>query len=197
MTASAAAGRDPIIVVSGLPRSGTSLMMQMLAAGGVPTMTDGQRVADPDNPRGYLEDERVKRLQQDARWLPEARGQAIKVISQLLTALPASETYRVIFMRRDLEEVLASQAKMLARAGRPGGDPAKLRAAFTTHQTRLQEWLPAQSHLTVLELDYAAVVADPGSAASQIAQFLSAPLDEAAMAAAVDPQLYRNRGPNG
>lgn len=183
-----------IIVVSGLPRSGTSLIMQMLAAGGVPLVTDGQRSADEDNPRGYFEDERVKRLQQGAEWLAEARGRAVKIISQLLFSLPPGETYRIILMRRNLDEILASQAAMLERSGRAGADPQAIRKAFAAHLTRLEAWLPQQPHLTALSLEYAATIGDPQAAAARIAEFLQRPLDVTAMAAAVDPALYRNRG---
>src|SRR5262249_30630691 len=102
-----------IIIVSGLPRSGTSLMMQMLDGGGVPVLTDNIRAADTDNPRGYYEFEPVKATKRDATWLPAARGKAVKMVSQLLYHLPPGETYRVLFLERDLEEVLASQEKML------------------------------------------------------------------------------------
>src|SRR5437660_12828449 len=107
-----------IIIVSGLPRSGTSLMMQMLENGGVPVVTDHIRTADTDNPRGYYEFEQVKKIKQDASWLPATRGKAVKMVSQLLYDLPTSERYKIIFMERDLDEVLASQEKMLERLGR-------------------------------------------------------------------------------
>src|SRR5262245_20267166 len=110
---------NEIIVVSGLPRSGTSLMMQMLDRGGIPAVTDRLRAADEDNPRGYYEFEAVKRTKQDASWLPAARGRAVKLVSSLLYDLPNSEAYRVLFMQRDMDEVLESQEKMLARLGRP------------------------------------------------------------------------------
>ncbi len=108
-----------IVVVSGLPRSGTSLMMQMLAAGGMEVVSDHQRRPDVDNPRGYWELEQVKRIQRDTSWIPQTRGKAFKMISQLLYQLPSTESYRIIFMQRDLDEVLASQEKMLARRNRP------------------------------------------------------------------------------
>ena len=106
---------NEIIIVSGLPRSGTSLMMQMLDNGGVPVVTDHIRTADTDNPRGYYEFEQVKKIKEDVSWLPETRGKAFKMVSQLLYELPASERYRIIFMERDLDEMLLSQEKMLAR----------------------------------------------------------------------------------
>ena len=108
-----------IIIVSGLPRCGTSLMMQMLVQGGFEAVTDHIRAADTDNPRGYYELEKVKKLKEDASWLPETRGKVVKMVSQLLFDLPAGERYRVIFMQRDLDEMLASQEKMLERLNRP------------------------------------------------------------------------------
>src|SRR5690349_19374505 len=119
-----------IIIVSGLPRSGTSLMMQMLAGGGVEILTDAIRTADDDNPRGYLEFEPVKKTKQDSSWVPAARGKAVKMVSQLLYDLPPAERYRIIFMSRDLDEVLASQEKMLARLGRPAAPRERMKKAF-------------------------------------------------------------------
>lgn len=135
------AAEQPVIVVSGLPRSGTSLMMRMLAAGGVPLLTDGQRTADEDNPYGYFEYEPVKALQRDATWLPQARGKAIKIISQLLPTLPPDVPYRVLFMRRELREVLASQRQMLVRRGKPSDadSDAELAALFAAHLQQVQQ----------------------------------------------------------
>lgn len=183
-----------IIIVSGLPRSGTSLAMQMLEKGGWEVATDGQRTADEDNPRGYYEIEAVKRLHKDAAWIPEMRGKVVKVISQLLFSLPTSEQYKVLLMRRDLEEVLASQAAMLARSGKAGGGSIDmLRRAFAAHLDKLAAWLPQQQHLQVLELQYAEVVSNPQAAATEIAAFLGGTPDLDAMVAAVDSGLYRNR----
>src|SRR5947207_8783375 len=135
---------DAIIIVSGLPRSGTSLMMQMLAAGGVEVVTDHVRTADTDNPRGYYEFERVKRIKQDASWLPETRGKAVKMVSQLLYDLPPAERYRILFMERDLDEMLLSQEKMLQRLNRPAAPREKIKQAYTLHLERLHEWLQQQ-----------------------------------------------------
>ena len=184
---------NEIIIVSGLPRSGTSLMMQMLAAGGIEVLTDGERMADEDNPRGYLELERVKKIKQDASWLPTARGKAIKMISQLLFDLPATEAYRVLIVQRDLEEILESQEKMLTRLGRPAVTRDKLRAAFRSHLERLDDWLGKQSHIATLRVDYATLVAKSVDEATRINQFLGGRADAGAMAKAVDPSLYRNR----
>lgn len=182
-----------IIIVSGLPRSGTSLAMQMLAAGGVSVLTDGERAADDDNPRGYLELERVKQIKQDASWLPSARGKAVKLISQLVYDLPATERYRLIVMERDLDEVLASQEKMLARLGRAALPRDKMKFAFANQIERFDAWLAKQPHIAALRVSYAALVADPPREAARINEFLGGGLDVAAMAAAVDPALYRNR----
>lgn len=190
-----AAPSTPIVVVSGLPRSGTSLMMQMLAAGGVPPLTDEIRTPDPDNPRGYLEFERVKQLKADATWLAEASGKAVKIIHLLLMDLPDTQRYDVVFMERDLSEVISSQAAMLARSGRPGAAlPAdRLAAMYETQLRTVRQWLASRSHFRVEFVQYSSLVADPVQNAERIQQFLARPLHTAAMAAAVDPALYRNR----
>ena len=188
-----------ITVVSGLPRSGTSMMMQMLRAGGLAVLADAARPADDSNPRGYLEDTRVKRVMQDAAWLGEADGKAVKIVAPLLSYLPPGHDYRVVFMERDLDEVLASQAAMLARAGQTGADPAVLRRAFYAQLERVKAWLAAQPNVQTCYVPYRAVVATPQLEAERVAAFLdagldAAGLDAAAMARAVDPSLYRERG---
>ncbi len=187
---------EPIVIVSGLPRSGTSLMMQMLHAGGLPVLTDNLRIADTDNPCGYLEFERVKQLKRDKAWLDEAHGKAVKVIHLLLLELPLDRQYRVIFMRRDLNEVVRSQATMLQRSGRqPAKVPTdKLMEVFHAQLRQVMSWLASQPNFRTLELDYSGVVADPATAARRICEFLGGGLDEALMAQSVDPTLYRNRG---
>ncbi len=182
-----------IIIVSGLPRSGTSLMMQMLQSGGLEILTDHERVADDDNPRGYLEFERVKKIQHDKTWLPEARGKAVKMISQLLYELPPTEHYRIIFMNRDLDEVIASQEKMLIRRGMTVPDRTLIRNAFDSHVRKLLDWLPKQPCRSVLHVDYADLITRPGHWTSLLTSFLGKPLNTEAMLSAVDPTLYRNR----
>lgn len=187
-----------ITVVSGLPRSGTSLMMQMLAAGGMPVLTDSVRAADEDNPRGYLEFEPVKGLARDAGWVAEAEGKAVKVICVLLRELPADYQYRVILMQRDLREVVASQRAMLERSGREGaavGDQ-RLLEIFGNEMRDLNTWLASQGNFEVLEVSYLECLRKPGRAARKVAAFLGAglysvALDAEAMAAAVDISLYR------
>ncbi len=187
---------QPIVVVSGLPRSGTSMIMKMLEAGGLPVMTDGLRTADEDNPKGYYEVERVKDLGQEAdkSWLGAARGKAIKVISYLLKSLPSTFNYKVVFIRRDLEEVLASQRKMLARRGETEETaPERMRALFEDDLWRAAYQLKRRTEFEWIEIQYSKVLAQPLEEARRVAEFLGGGLDVEAMAAAVDPQLYRNR----
>ncbi|HUL77458.1 MAG TPA: sulfotransferase family protein [Vicinamibacteria bacterium] len=187
---------QPIVVVSGLPRSGTSMVMKMLEAGGLPVLTDGLRTADEDNPMGYYEIERVKNLGQehDKSWLAGARGKGIKVISFLLKSLPSRFNYRVVFIRREMEEVLASQRKMLARRGEAEATPPeRMRALFDDDLWRAGYQLKRRPEFETLELHYSAVLARPLEEARRLAAFLGGGLDAKAMAAAVDPQLYRNR----
>jgi hypothetical protein len=184
-----------IIIVSGLPRSGTSLMMQMLDSGGVEVVTDNVRAADADNPRGYHEFEKVKRLKQDDSWLPLARGKALKMVSQLLYDLPPGEDYRILFMERNLEEVLRSQEKMLERLGRPVSPRDSMRAAFAVHLDRLHDWLRRQPNLTALRVSYNELLAQPRPQAERVSHFLGGRADVEGMVRAVDPTLYRNRKP--
>ena len=187
---------EPIVVVSGLPRSGTSMLMKMLDAGGLPIVTDGLRTADEDNPRGYFEVERVKKLaeESDRGWLAEARGKGIKVISYLLRSLPARFNYRVVFVRRELEEVLASQKKMLDRRGESEETGAeRMRELFESDLWRSRYLLGHEPQFEALEVLYTDVLARPLEEARRINAFLGGGLDPEAMASAVDPTLYRNR----
>ena len=187
-----------ITIVSGLPRSGTSMMMRMLAAGGLPVLSDGARAPDPDNPHGYYEDERVKRLGQDAMWLGEAEGKAVKVVAPLLALLPAGYDYRVVFLERDLDEVLASQAALLVRTGHMTGDPSLLRQAFTAQLDRARTLLCTREAWTkTLYVSHRSLLAAPVVEAERIARFVDGALDVAAMAAVVDPALHRQRHPPG
>ena len=185
-----------ITVVSGLPRSGTSLMMQMLAAGGLAPLTDGERAADPDNPRGYFELERVKKLKADAAWLDEARGRAVKIIHLLLRDLPVTgHEYKVILMKRRMPEVLASQRAMLARQGRAGAalSDEKLGAIFSAQMAEIEKWLATQPAFQYLPVWHHELMTDPREQAGRVCDFLGGDLDTAKMAAAVDAALYRQR----
>jgi hypothetical protein len=182
-----------IIIVSGLPRSGTSLMMQMLHGGGVEIITDHVRAADTDNPKGYYEYERVKTIERDTSWLPATRGKAFKMVSQLLYDLPPDETYRILFMQRDLDEVLRSQEKMLEHLGRTGAPREALERAFTAHLGRLHDWLGRQGNMAVLCVNYSDLVERPREQAERVCTFLGGRGDVERMVQAVDPSLYRNR----
>lgn len=188
---------DEIVVVSGLPRSGTSLMMKMLEAGGLPAFTDGARRADADNPRGYYELEQAKKLSSgDAGWLDDARGRAVKVIAMLLYHLPDTHRYRVVFMRRNLAEVLASQRQMLVNRGQdpdeiPDEDMARI---FDGHLERLGTWLAGRPDISVLEVDYNDMMAGRvEDHVELINDFVGGGLDTEAMARVVEPDLYRQR----
>ncbi|MCB9422236.1 MAG: sulfotransferase [Ardenticatenaceae bacterium] len=188
--------KEPIIVVSGLPRSGTSMMMKMLEAGGVPPLTDKIREADKDNPKGYYEFERVKQLDKgDTVWLADTKGKVVKIISALLKHLPADYQYRIIFMRRNMSEILASQRKMLVRRGENADDmdDAKMAALFEKHLQGTIHWIDSQSNVSVLYVHYSDMLADPVPQIKRVNAFLGSRLNETAMAEVVDPALYRNR----
>jgi hypothetical protein len=185
----------PIVVVSGLPRSGTSMAMKMLEAGGLCVMTDGRRTADEDNPKGYYEDERVKDLHQvgDKTWLRESRGKVIKIISFLLKSLPDDNNYRVLFMHRNLPEIVASQNKMLARRGERNDTPDERAVALLEEQVRDARFFLRRPQFEVLELTYRETLDQPRPSALRMAQFVGAVLDVDKMTQVVDVQLYRNR----
>jgi hypothetical protein len=191
--------RDFTTIVSGLPRSGTSMAMQMVVAGGIDPLTDGLRTADQDNPRGYFEFERVKSLRTDKGWIDDARGKVVKVIHMLVTELPDDRPYRVVFLDRDVREVVKSQTTMLARSGKSGGGlpPERLSAIFTQQLAQAHAWLAARPNFSVLAVRHADLIADAHGQAARMAAFLASPgapgLDVDAMAAAVDPSLHRNR----
>lgn len=185
----------PITIVSGLPRSGTSMVMKMLEAGGIPPLTDHIRTADSDNPKGYYEYERVKKLRDgDTDWLPESQGKAVKIIAALLTHLPPDYEYRVLFMRRKMEEVLASQTQMLENRGEESKvDDETMKDLFKKHIQQVRAWMNSQPNLLYLDLDYNAMLANPAPYVRQINQFLGGSLDEEKMLAVIDPSLYRQR----
>jgi hypothetical protein len=188
--------RKTIVVVSGLPRSGTSMMMKMLEAGGIPPLTDALREADADNPKGYYEFERVKQMDKgDTGWLLEAGGKAVKVISALLQHLPADYDYKVIFMERRLPEILASQRKMLGHRGEDADqmDDARMGELFTRHVDQVRSWMAQQPNFDVLYVHYSDVLGDPEAQARRVSGFLDNRLRYEAMAEVVDPELYRNR----
>lgn len=187
--------QQTITIVSGLPRSGTSLMMKMLEAGGMDILSDNIRAADADNPGGYYEYERVKKIKEDPVFLENARGKAVKIISELLLHVPPRYPANVIFMRRSMEEVLASQRTMLARRGKPvdGIDEQTLAALFQKHIQQVESWIARQSHIQVLYISYNDLLEYPTSHIERITEFLPSPLDMQAMAHKIDQSLYRQR----
>ena len=188
-------GVDVVTIVSGLPRSGTSLMMSMLGAGGIQILTDEIREPDEDNPEGYYEFERVKQIEHDHSWLEEAKGKAVKIVSERLTHLPEGYAYKVIFMRRKMEEVLASQRQMLIRRGEPAPriSDEEMAELFKRHLRELEAWLGRQPHIEVIYVWYNEVLENPIAPAERINQFLGNTLDVEKMVTVVDPTLYRQR----
>jgi hypothetical protein len=187
----------PIVVVSGLPRSGTSMMMQMLQAGGVELLTDAIRTPDGSNPRGYFELEAVKGLDKGVppAWIVGARGKAVKIVSSLLRWLPETSNYRVIFMQRSLDEVIASQNTMLADRGTPQDEAGneRIKVLYEDHVVQTLRLLRGRRCFSTLLVDYGETLARPGNTARRVNEFLGGGLDVARMTAAADPALYRNR----
>lgn len=184
-----------VTIVAGLPRSGTSMMMRMLSEGGIPPLIDNIRKADEDNPEGYYEFEPVKQTKKDSAWLAQAPGRVVKMVYRLLYDLPAGHQYRVLFMRRKLEEVIKSQEVMLERKGKAGGDMSdeKLIGIFRDEIARCDEWIRKQPHFSMLHVDYNEMVKSPEPLVEQLNRFLGGALDCGKMLAVVDPQLYRQR----
>jgi len=183
-----------IIIVSGLPRSGTSMMMNMLKAGGIPVLTDEIRQADEDNPYGYYELEDVKKIKEDISWLPRATGKAVKMVSALLYDLPGEYRYKIIFMKRPLREILQSQRKMLERMGKKDIPPdEEIEPLYIKHLKEITEWLDGQPNMDVLYMKYNDLVKNPAEGASRIREFLNRPVSIEKMVSVVDPSLYRNR----
>jgi hypothetical protein len=186
---------QPVVVVSGLPRSGTSMMMKILSEGGLPIVTDELREADPDNPNGYFELETVKKMSAgNTAWVAEAGGKAVKVISALLEYLPAGYTYKVIFMEREIQEILASQRKMLERRNEASPvDDARMAEKFRDHLSVIKPWLARQPHMDVLYISYNALMADPEPPCRRVIDFTGLSLDLERMLTVPNAGLYRNR----
>ncbi|MCI0553442.1 MAG: sulfotransferase [Anaerolineae bacterium] len=185
-----------VIVVSGLPRSGTSMMMKMLEAGGKTILTDNLREADANNPKGYYEFQRVKQMKDgDLAWLPEAVGKVVKIVTGLITYLPVDYNYKVIFMQRNLDEVLSSQKKMLGRLGRGEDNIAddKMASTYEEHLKQVKAWLVRQTNIEILYVNYNAMVADPTDSLRKVDAFLGGGMDVQKMASVVDGELYRER----
>lgn len=191
----AGASSDVVTIVSGLPRSGTSMMMRMLEAGGLTPLIDGIRQADDDNPRGYYEFERVKKVKEDQGWLEDARGKVVKMVSALLADLPPRYTYRVIFMRRKMEEILASQRRMLLRNAKPwsDADDVRMRDLYQAHLRQVETWISRQRHLSALYVSYNDLLQSPREHALRVNEFLGGALDVGEMVSVIEQGLYRQK----
>jgi hypothetical protein len=187
--------KEPVIVVSGLPRSGTSMMMKILSEGGLPIVTDELRQADPDNPNGYFELETVKKMVAgNTAWVAEAGGKAVKVISALLEFLPADYSYKVIFMEREIQEILASQRKMLERRNEASPvDDARMAEKFRHHLSVIKPWLARQPHMDMLYISYNDLMAAHEPHCRAVIEFTGLPLDLERMLTVPNAGLYRNR----
>lgn len=189
--------KGEIIIVSGLPRSGTSMMMQILDAAGVPLLTDGKREADISNPKGYYEFEKVKKLMVDKSWLPEAKGKGVKIIAQLLPFLPSNYNYRIIFMKRNMLEVLASQNVMLGKDKDPEGKEkvfsARLHDTFQKQLSKIDQWIESQANVDILEVNYSDILENSEEEFDSILAFLNVDGDKEKMKSVIDRKLYRNK----
>jgi hypothetical protein len=185
---------DVITIVSGLPRSGTSMMMRMLEAGGMDVAVDNIREADEDNPKGYYELEKVKDIKNDYSWLDNVQGKVVKMVSMLLYELPSTRDYNIIFMQRDIGEILASQRTMLQRKGnRSDINDEEMGKLFNRHLEEIENWLAGQKNIHVLYINYKDVIEDPCKIVHVINHFLNKALNIEKMVETVDGLLYRQR----
>lgn len=185
---------NEITIVSGLPRSGTSMMMRMLEAGGMDVFADHLREPDIDNPDGYYEYEKVKNIKEDYKWLDDLHGKAIKVVSMLLYALPTDKNYKIIFMIRNMEEILASQRAMLERKGKVSDFSAEdMKQVFTKHLEEIKRWLSKQRNMDILFINYNEVISIPHECVKKINEFLDDKLNSMDMLRVVNKSLYRQR----
>jgi len=186
---------DSIAVVSGLPRSGTSMMMEMLEKGGLEVLTDNLRKPDEDNPKGYYEFERVKQLPDDTAWLDEAEGKAVKVLGELIKHLPGDYHYKIVFMERNLEEIIESQTKMLKRKGEDPDDISKdeLRDTFKEYRKILKKQISSSPNMEVIYISYNDIMSHPEPVVESISAFFDGDLDKNKMLSVIDEDLYRNR----
>jgi len=187
--------REIVTIISGLPRSGTSLMMSMLEVGGLEVLTDEIRTPDEDNPKGYYEFEKVRQIEHDQAWLEDAKGRAVKMIAELLKYLPPGYTYKVIFMRRTMKEILASQKRMLLRRGEPTDrvSEEEMAAMFQRYLNRVEAWLADQPNIEVMYVSYNSLLDDPTGQVDNVNQFLGGALDVEQMIRVIEPSLYRQR----
>jgi hypothetical protein len=184
-----------ITIVSGLPRSGTSMMMKMIQAGGMDVVTDDIRRADRDNPKGYYEFEKVKKIKEDVSWLETTRGKTFKMVSMLLYDLPDHENYKIIFMKRNMEEILTSQKRMLERQKpeEANVDYMKMGRLYEKHLKHLEPWFEQQENMDVIYINYNDLIANPREHLDKVNKFLGYALNVEEMMQVIDLSLYRNR----
>ncbi|GLB48592.1 alkaline phosphatase family protein [Neptunitalea lumnitzerae] len=182
---------NQIVVVSGLPRSGTSMMMQVLSNGGLTPMTDDLRKADTSNPKGYFEYKPVMNLHNDNSWLGEAQNKVVKIVAPLLKFINRKYRYKVIFMNRDIHEVVQSQQKMIGKD--PGTLPVKLLNAFTKQLNDIAFWKNNEPGVELLYVNYTDMLKNPDKEIENICKFIGSDLDKKAMKNSIDTSLYRNR----
>jgi len=184
-----------VTIVSGLPRCGTSMMMKMLEAGGMELLVDNIRKPDEDNPKGYYELEIVKKIREDASWLEGSHDKVFKMVCMLLYDLPADKKYRVIFMRREIDEMLASQRKMLERNGKSveNYDNGEMKRLYSKLLLDIEKWLSEQKNMEVLYVNYNDTISSPEETARRANRFLGNSLDVGEMLKVVDKSLYRQR----
>jgi hypothetical protein len=187
--------KNKIIIVSGLPRSGTSLMMQILQAAGIPLLTDDSRPADEDNPKGYFEFEPVKRLEKESAWLAQAKGKAVKVVSHLLKYLPSDFNYIVLFMNRDLDEIIASQNKMLLNSHKSLGKLThnQLREKYALHLNQIHHWLALQPNILFEDIHFNALIRNPKNELTKVWCTLKPEVSMEAVLSVIQPDLYRSK----
>jgi len=185
----------PIFIVSGLPRCGTSMMMQMLEAGGIQVITDHIRQADEDNPHGYYEFEKVKKIKEDSSWLDGCHGKVFKMVSALLYYLPNSKEYKIVFMKRKMDEMLASQNTMLRRQGRNDAvvSDEEMAKKLDKHLLKIETWLAKQRNFKVIYINYNSVIENALENAKNVAFFLNLPMAIDKMVKVVESSLYRQK----
>lgn len=187
--------KNKIIIVSGLPRSGTSLMMQILQAAGIPLLTDNSRPADKNNPKGYFEFEPVKRIERDASWFAQAKGKAVKVISHLLMYLPPDFNYFVLFMNRDLDEIIASQNKMLFNLNKSLGRLPydRLREKYAVHLNQIHHWLALQPNILFEDIYFPGLIRNPKNELTKVWCALKPDVPIERVLPVIQPDLYRTK----
>jgi predicted AlkP superfamily phosphohydrolase/phosphomutase/tetratricopeptide (TPR) repeat protein len=184
--------KNQIVIVSGLPRSGTSLLMQMLKKGGLDVLSDENRKADASNPKGYFEYQPVMSIHKNNTWLELAQDKSVKVVAPLLKFLSPKYRYKVIFMKRDLGEVIQSQQKMIGK--NTDVLPVNLFEAYQKQMNQVEVWKNKEPSVELIYVDYKEVLNHPEASIKKVIDFVGTDLDMSQMVSCVDHSLYRNKG---